>query len=381
MNGKISPRSAVQEGVQVALVLVLAAVIVILPAGRRPVWDGNEARYALLARDILERGNWLVARLREEPYVYKPQLHFWLVTALSWPTGAVTPMTAALPSVLATVAATGGVIAVGRFLWGRTSGLLAGLIFATSPLVFSVGHEALPDGPMDAWFVWALYALLRSVDGRGTLGPLLGFAACLAGALLTKGPPALTLLAAVAVTLTQVHRPPVLRLVVASAAACAVAALVWLAPYIYYASAQLGQGAIKGEYLAWFGRWSLHSRLASLYSPLFAFLPWTLLLVAAPWHWRSSPERGRRLVGVWTLALWVAIALAGRYRAKYLLPVFPGFALLTPEFVTARLDGAARTARRVMLVVTALVAGTGFVMMGIPALRSRVDIDNRSFLI
>ena len=59
--------------------LVFAALVVALPAGRAPLWDPNEARYMLLARDILEHGRWLVPDPRGEPYLNKPQLFFWSV--------------------------------------------------------------------------------------------------------------------------------------------------------------------------------------------------------------------------------------------------------------------------------------------------------------
>jgi 4-amino-4-deoxy-L-arabinose transferase-like glycosyltransferase len=47
---------------------VAAALVIALPAGRAPIWDPNEARYMLLARDILEHGRWLIPDLRE-PYL------------------------------------------------------------------------------------------------------------------------------------------------------------------------------------------------------------------------------------------------------------------------------------------------------------------------
>src|SRR2546425_2135661 len=45
-------------------VLVLSVMIVATPAGRRPFWSSDEARFALLAQDALDHGRWLVAELR-----------------------------------------------------------------------------------------------------------------------------------------------------------------------------------------------------------------------------------------------------------------------------------------------------------------------------
>src|SRR3989449_5758128 len=62
-------------------VLVLSVMIVATPAGRRPFWSSDEARFALLAQDALDHGRWLVAELRGQHYLNKPQLFFWAVAA------------------------------------------------------------------------------------------------------------------------------------------------------------------------------------------------------------------------------------------------------------------------------------------------------------
>src|SRR5256886_17150011 len=66
-------------------VLVLSVMIVATPAGRRPFWSSDEARFALLAQDALDHGRWLVAELRGQHYLNKPQLFFWAVAAAAGP--------------------------------------------------------------------------------------------------------------------------------------------------------------------------------------------------------------------------------------------------------------------------------------------------------
>ena len=71
-------------------VLLLALIVAAVPAGRRPFWSSDEARFALLAQDVLDRGQWLVAEVRGETYLNKPQLFFWAVALASLPFGRVT---------------------------------------------------------------------------------------------------------------------------------------------------------------------------------------------------------------------------------------------------------------------------------------------------
>src|SRR5436309_2400218 len=53
-----------RPGASILGVLVLSAVILATPAGRRPFWSSDEARFALLAQDALDHGRWLVAERR-----------------------------------------------------------------------------------------------------------------------------------------------------------------------------------------------------------------------------------------------------------------------------------------------------------------------------
>jgi 4-amino-4-deoxy-L-arabinose transferase-like glycosyltransferase len=138
-------------------VLVLSAIVITVPAGRRPFWSSDEARYALLGQDVLERGQWLVAQLRDQPYLNKPQLFFWTVAVVSMPFGRVSEATAAIPPVIASLVGVIGVIAIGHLLWGWWTGVVAGLVLVTTPFHFEMSHQVLPDLMLSAWLVWALY--------------------------------------------------------------------------------------------------------------------------------------------------------------------------------------------------------------------------------
>ena len=60
----------------------------------------DEARFPLLARDILTHGHWILPRLNDVPHLDKPPLLAWLIALASWPGAAVTQASAALPSLV-----------------------------------------------------------------------------------------------------------------------------------------------------------------------------------------------------------------------------------------------------------------------------------------
>ncbi|MGH7356635.1 MAG: ArnT family glycosyltransferase, partial [Candidatus Rokuibacteriota bacterium] len=322
-----------------AAALLFAALVVALPAGRAPLWDPNEARYMLLARDIVEHGRWLIPDLRGEPYLNKPQLFFWSVAAASLPGGEVTERTAALPAVLSSIATAAAVFAIGASAWGWRVGAMATLALASTLGFFAVGHRGQSDVMVTAWTWWALVFLLRArrVDWR--LAPLVGFYACVAGAIMSKGPMGLLGLvgAVVAVAATD-GRLGLARLRPgAGLVVLAVLLLPWYGTYLFGHRSEFVGDVVVGHYGSWVFRRGLLTRLESLWVLVYA-LPWTIFLVAAVGWWRRTPDADRKLIGVWTLTLWALIGLSGIHRARYLFPIYPGLALLAGEFV-ARAGG------------------------------------------
>ena len=112
--------------------LALALVIFGGSLGRRHLYDSDEARFALLAQDILTRGDWLLPRLRGEPYMNRPPLFIWLIVLVSLPGRRVTEFTAQLPAALGAAGAVMGTALIGARLWGRRVGFAAALILGTS---------------------------------------------------------------------------------------------------------------------------------------------------------------------------------------------------------------------------------------------------------
>jgi 4-amino-4-deoxy-L-arabinose transferase-like glycosyltransferase len=352
-------------------ILVLALLLPLIPAGRRALWESNEARYPLLAQDILEHGRWLVPEVRGQLYLNKPQLFFWSIAVLSLPTGRVTELTAALPSVLSTLAAVGGVLAIGTRLWGRRAGLLAGAIAATTPPFFVFGHLAIPDMMLTAGLTWTLYWFLRAAASSWARGPLIGFYLCAALAIGTKGPPGYAALAAAAVAVigTEGFRGlprlrPALGLLILT-----VTSLPWVVPYSMQSHGQFQSNVLVGHYGAWLLRGGLFTRVEGLAQTLINFLPWSIFLIAAAWSWRGTPDEDRRRIVLWTATLWALLVFTGIPRSHYLLPIYPLLALLAAErLARAPADGGARALRVGAAVASVYAVGLALVLRAWPGL-------------
>src|SRR5713101_2003826 len=115
------------SGGLVVLLLGVSATLLFFDLGSRVLSTNDEARFPMLAQDILSEGPWLLPRLDGIPHLNKPPMHAWLIALASWPTGAVTPWTASLPSVLAALVVIFATYRVARRLFDPATALVAGL--------------------------------------------------------------------------------------------------------------------------------------------------------------------------------------------------------------------------------------------------------------
>lgn len=342
-----------------------------LPVGRRPLANQDEARFALLAREGVEHGHWLLPRVRGVIYLNKPPLYFWTVGLLALPFGAVTEATAPLASILCALAALLAIVALGRRLWSLGVGLTAGLVLATAPYFYFMSHQVLSDMMLTAWLAWSLYFLLTARLAPEPGRALIGFYLCVAGALATKGPPALmALLAALAVVVPEdgwrrglrwLRLPLGLGLL-------ALSTLPWVLPYLLQTERSYVGGVVVGHYGEWYFREKAGSRLAELLDNLGRFLPWTIFLPASLWWWWHDRDPRRRPLLGWTAAVAVAVSLSGEQRARYFLPVLPPLSLLVAELLVRAPLEPSRRGRRLLL---ASLGGFLLVAVGVVVLLLR----------
>src|SRR5262249_46756775 len=315
-------------------VLVASAVIFALPLGRRPFDNQDEARYSLLAREPVEHGHWILPRVRGEVYITKPPLYFWTVAVFALPFGAVTDATAPIASVLSALMGLVAVFAIGRLLWGPGAGLAAVLILATSPFYFFMAHPVLTDMMLTAWMSWALYFYLVAVRGDYRLRPLLGLYLCTAGGLASKGPAALmVVLAALVATggaegwvgIRRLRLPLGLGLIVLTA-------LPWFLPYFFQRERRYGRSVVMTNYLGWYFKPAVGSRLGAIVGHVGRFLPWAFFLVPAAWWWTRDRDASRTRLLLWAGTLAAVLIVSGEQRARYFLPLWPIGALLVADF-------------------------------------------------
>ena len=109
-----------------------------------PLGDPDEGVHAMIAQEMVERGDWITPRLLGQPFRDKPILYFWL-QAMSLAMFGMNEVAVRLPGML--VAACGVVttgILAGR-LFDRRAGLIAASLYATMILPTALAQMPVHD--------------------------------------------------------------------------------------------------------------------------------------------------------------------------------------------------------------------------------------------
>jgi hypothetical protein len=125
--------------------------------------DDVDAVQAQIARNMLQSGDWVTARLDGVAYLEKAPLIYWAM-ALSYKVFGVHDWAARLPVALAAVGLCWLTAAMGAWAFGKRAGVYAGLILATSVGLFLFTRILIPDVMLTFTVALAMWALLRALD-------------------------------------------------------------------------------------------------------------------------------------------------------------------------------------------------------------------------
>jgi 4-amino-4-deoxy-L-arabinose transferase-like glycosyltransferase len=318
--------------------LLLAAALFLPSIGERLIYLGDEARYALLARNMLHTGDWLVPRIGSEVHLEKTPLFIWSIAALSLGRGDVTELTAVLPAALSGIAGVGMTVVLGRRMFGLRAGVLGGLVLATTWGFFWHARMALADMMVTVFVVCAAAAFWAAVERGGPRRlPMALFWACLGLALSAKGPVGLMPLLPCAAFLVADRGWPGLRELrpLTGLAVVALISVPWALAFAFQPATSYVQSVLIEDFLAPRLRgWRHASEIFWALGPIgVGFLPWTPFLPAAVrdgW-WkaeRDDTRRAFRLLVFWVLAYVIVMTVTPHKRDRYLLPTYPALALM-----------------------------------------------------
>ena len=125
--------------------------------------DDVDAVQAQIARNMLQSGDWVTARLDGVAYLEKAPFIYWTM-ALSYKVFGVHDWAARVPVALAAVALAWLTAAMGVWAFGKRAGFYAGLCTATCIGLFLFTRILIPDVMLTFTVALALWAFLRALD-------------------------------------------------------------------------------------------------------------------------------------------------------------------------------------------------------------------------
>jgi 4-amino-4-deoxy-L-arabinose transferase-like glycosyltransferase len=162
----------------------------------------DEPRYAWIARDMAETGDWVTPRLYGKPWFEKPPLYYWGAAA-SFKLFGVSEAAARLPSAISALLATLGLAWLAWRLYGAETALWLLLLLPTTVAMVGFSHAAATDMPFSGMLTMAMtcaavvLGLTRNentpVIPRTPWLALIFFGFFLGLAVLAKGPAAIIL--------------------------------------------------------------------------------------------------------------------------------------------------------------------------------------------
>ncbi len=147
--------------------------------------DDVDAVQAQIARNMLESGDWVTARLNGVAYLEKAPLLYWAM-ALSYRIFGVNDLAARLPLALCAVLLCLLTMSFGRWAFGGRAGFYSGLVLATCVGLWLFTRVQIPDAILTLAITLAMWALLRALEERTWLWPML-LAASIATGVMLKG--------------------------------------------------------------------------------------------------------------------------------------------------------------------------------------------------
>ena len=374
--------SSTPRGGGVAVAAVLVALVTIAALFTRPLMAIDETRYAAVALEMLQRGDWVVPHLNGETYSHKPPLLFWFVLA-GWKLFGVSVVWARLVGPIAGIVALFLIAALARAFWPHDARIRgwAPVITVGTLLWATFSSFFMFDTLLACSALLGLLGVVQAVEHdrrRGIVMLALGITL----GVLSKGPVILihVLPVALAAPWWATPRPTRrwsvwYRSLLGGVLLGAAGALCWAIPAGLAGGAEYRNAIFLGQTAGRLTESFSHRRAVWWYLPLLPALlfPW----VAWPEAWRAlgalrvAPrEAGIRFCVMWSACGLLAFSLVSGKQMHYLLPLVPALALLLARGLSQRATAPLRRPWIVAAVIALLAAAV--VALGTSVQVSRV---------
>ena len=347
---------------QVGLLLVFCFALFIVNLGQWDLWNPDEPRYAQVAREMVNGGDWILMHFNGKMYADKPPLFFWLIAFSSALWGGLTSFSVRFPSALFGTLIVLLTFFLGKCLYSSRTGFISGLILATSAEFAYLSTRANIDATLTFFTTASIFCFIKwyryntphpyplPQGEREDKRPFIiyGFYIGMALATLAKGPVGfiLPLLVSLIYLIIQKDWNGIKRMkLIQGMILFIIIVLAWYLPALLKGGKEYFNETIMLHTVDRFAKGSSHIRPFYYYLYNFPadFLPWIFFLPAAIAYGFSGGKAGVKkeflFLFVWFAVIFIFFSFSKGKRGLYLLPLFPAVSLIVgkwwDEFLSA----------------------------------------------
>jgi 4-amino-4-deoxy-L-arabinose transferase-like glycosyltransferase len=324
------------------LLFLFFSVLILESLGNNtlPLIDRDEPRFAEASREMRQSGDFIIPRVNGEYRFDKPPFIYWCQIASSMVFGE-SDFSVRFPSAIFAAATVVLTAAWASRVYGAPVGFWSGLVLGTCLQFFIHGRAAVADMPMIFFFTAATWTAWERSQGQRSFVLWLCFYVALAAGFLAKGPVALLPIVAPFLFALWTRTPICLRLRSAVGGGLLVLVIIgfWGIPALILTHGEFFQVGI-GKHIIMRSVAPLQSHGASgiggyflllpfyLVTLIFSLFPWSLFLPRTIQRWRLGLDSFERYALCAIGVVFIVFSLLQTKLPHYTLPAFPVIAIL-----------------------------------------------------
>jgi 4-amino-4-deoxy-L-arabinose transferase-like glycosyltransferase len=314
---------------KVIVIILTCCVLFILNLGGVALWDPDEPRQAIMAKEMMDRKDYIHPYLNGKPYLEKPPFYPWMIIAASKLKGTVSEFSSRLPAALSATLLVIVTYYLGCSLANPVTGFLSALILALNYQFLSNARESVMDMTFACFIGLTIFLNYFYVLKRNKLYFMLSFIPS-ALAVLSKGPAGLVLPAMVTF-FYLISRKELKRFILPFMAGCLISAALSSIWFFLAGPEYIKEFIFRQNITRYTNAFDHIETLYYYFHKLFFnFLPWSILLPFAIYH---AFKRKIWFPLIWFIVIFFFFEFSTSKRAIYLLSCYPACALLCGIYI------------------------------------------------
>ena len=317
---------------KILFVILVSCILFFNNLGAIALWDPDEPRQAIMAREMTERNDYIHPYLNGRPYLEKPPLYPWLIIITSKITGKLDEFSSRLPAAISATLLVLITYQLGNMFVNPGAGILSALMLATNYQFLSNARESVMDMNFAFFIGLTIFLNYLCIQKRKQWLFALSFIPSVL-AVLSKGPAGL-LIPAVITFIYLITKKDLKKFFIPFAAGCFVSLVLSSIWFILAGEEYIKEFIFRQNITRYTNAFDHIESLFYYFHKLFVnFLPWSLLLPFAIYH---AFKKRIWLPLIWFIFTFLFFELSKSKRAIYLLSCYPACALLCGIYIKNR---------------------------------------------